>query len=130
MVLVSYILNTMLVFYKLNSAIEKGTKPDALGRKPCHCTRTLKGCNRSLPKALCRQLFILRAFSRFQMDDRHRLGRQVPPMDLLPDSTQLDHPQVQNHLAPGALVKRGQLMLPPFGMALVGFQGRGFTDGV
>ena len=58
------------------------------------------GCNRSLPKALCRQLFILRAFSRFQMDDRHRLGRQVPPMDLLPDSTQLDHPQVQNHLAP------------------------------
>jgi hypothetical protein len=59
----------------------------------------LNGCNRSLPKALCRQLFILRAFSRFQMDDRHRLGRQVPPMDLLPDSTQLDHPQVQNHLA-------------------------------
>jgi class 3 adenylate cyclase len=67
---------------------------------PPQSTYVFKGCNRSLPKALCRQLFILRAFSRFQMDDRHRLGRQVPPMDLLPDSTQLDHPQVQNHLAP------------------------------
>jgi hypothetical protein len=58
------------------------------------------GCNRSLPKSLCRQLSILRAFSRSQLNDGHRLGCQVPLMDLLPDSTQLDHPQVQNHLTP------------------------------
>jgi hypothetical protein len=32
----------MLVFYKLNSAIERGTKPDAVGWNPCHCTSTLK----------------------------------------------------------------------------------------
>src|SRR6266436_5249280 len=32
----------ILVFYKLNSAIESGTKPDTLGRKPCHWTSTLK----------------------------------------------------------------------------------------
>src|SRR5215831_6553783 len=32
----------LLVFYRLNSDIESGTKPDALGRKPCHWTRTLK----------------------------------------------------------------------------------------
>jgi hypothetical protein len=32
----------MLVFYKLNSAIERGTKPDALGCRPCHWTSTLK----------------------------------------------------------------------------------------
>jgi hypothetical protein len=32
----------MIVFYKLNSAIERGTKPDALGWKPCHWTNTLK----------------------------------------------------------------------------------------
>ena len=32
----------MLVSYKLNSAIERGTKPDVLGRKPYHWTRTLK----------------------------------------------------------------------------------------
>ena len=32
----------VLVFYRLNSAIERGTKPDALGWKPCHWTRTLK----------------------------------------------------------------------------------------
>src|SRR3989441_11781418 len=32
----------MLVFYKLNSAIERGTKPDALESKPCHWTSTLK----------------------------------------------------------------------------------------
>jgi hypothetical protein len=31
-----------LVFYKLNSAIERGTKPDALGWKPCHWTSTGK----------------------------------------------------------------------------------------
>src|SRR2546428_12555450 len=30
----------VLGYYKLNSAIERGTKPDAWGRKPCHCTRT------------------------------------------------------------------------------------------
>src|SRR2546428_269612 len=30
-----------LVFYKLNSAIERGTKPDAWGWKPCHWTSTL-----------------------------------------------------------------------------------------
>jgi len=32
----------LLVFYRLNSAIERGTKPDQLGRKPCHWTSTLK----------------------------------------------------------------------------------------
>src|SRR5712691_4657948 len=32
----------VLVSYKPNSAIERGTKPDALGSKPCHCTNTLK----------------------------------------------------------------------------------------
>src|SRR5262249_60759101 len=32
----------ILVFYKPNSAIERGTKPDALGSKPYHWTRTLK----------------------------------------------------------------------------------------
>src|SRR6266704_4478942 len=32
----------VLVSYKLKSAIERGTKPDALGRKPYHWTRTLK----------------------------------------------------------------------------------------
>ena len=36
MVLVSDKPGTILVFYKLNSAIERGTKPDALGCKPCH----------------------------------------------------------------------------------------------
>src|SRR6516164_11823695 len=30
------------VFYKLNSAIERGTKPDAVGWNPCHWTSTLK----------------------------------------------------------------------------------------
>jgi hypothetical protein len=28
--------------YKLNSAIERGTKPDAVGRRPYHWTSTLK----------------------------------------------------------------------------------------
>src|SRR5215472_10505544 len=32
----------ILVFYRLNSAIERGTKPDAVGWKPCHWTSTLK----------------------------------------------------------------------------------------
>src|SRR3989442_1204773 len=32
----------VLVSYKLNSAIERGTKPDTLGRKPCHWTNTWK----------------------------------------------------------------------------------------
>ncbi len=32
----------VLVAYKLNSAIERGTKPDAVGGKPCHWTSTLK----------------------------------------------------------------------------------------
>ena len=31
----------VLVSYKLNSAIERGTKPDAWGWKPCHWTSTL-----------------------------------------------------------------------------------------
>src|SRR5256884_4423072 len=42
MVLVSDKPSTILVFYRLNSAIERGTKPDALGWKPCHWTSTLK----------------------------------------------------------------------------------------
>jgi hypothetical protein len=42
MVLVSDKPSTILVFYKLNPAIERGTKPDALGWKPCHWTSTLK----------------------------------------------------------------------------------------
>jgi len=42
LVLVFYKPTTLLVFYRLNSAIERGTKPDALGRKPCHRTSTLK----------------------------------------------------------------------------------------
>jgi hypothetical protein len=33
---------TILVFYRLNSAIERDTKPDKLGWKPCHWTSTLK----------------------------------------------------------------------------------------
>src|SRR6266446_3124649 len=33
----------VLVFYKLNSAIERGTKPYMLGCKPCHWTSILKG---------------------------------------------------------------------------------------
>ena len=32
----------VLVFYKPNSAIERGTKPYMLGCKPCHWTSTLK----------------------------------------------------------------------------------------
>jgi hypothetical protein len=32
----------MLVFYKLNSAMERDTKPDAVDRKPYHWTSTLK----------------------------------------------------------------------------------------
>jgi hypothetical protein len=31
-----------LAFYRLNPAIERGTKPDAVGWKPCHWARTLK----------------------------------------------------------------------------------------
>ena len=31
-----------MVFYRLNSAIERGTKPDAVGWKPYHWTSTLK----------------------------------------------------------------------------------------
>src|SRR5215467_14658261 len=42
MVLVSNKPSNHIVFYKLNSAMERGTKPDALGWKPCHWTRTLK----------------------------------------------------------------------------------------
>src|SRR6266566_5253627 len=42
MVLVPDKPTTTLVYHKLNSAIERGTKPDALGWKPCHWTRTLK----------------------------------------------------------------------------------------
>src|SRR5712691_9262878 len=41
-VLVSDKPSTILVFYRLNSAIERGTKPDTLGWKPCHWTSTLK----------------------------------------------------------------------------------------
>jgi hypothetical protein len=59
----------------------------------------LRGCNRSLPTSLCRQLPILQSLSRFQVDARHRLGHQVPLMDRFPGSTQLDYPKVQNHLA-------------------------------
>ena len=43
MVLVSDKPSNVLVFYRLNSAIERGTKPDALGWNPCHWTSTLKG---------------------------------------------------------------------------------------
>ena len=71
--------------------------------QPCwQSTRWLsgEGCHRSLPTSLCRQSPISQAFSRFQVDDRQRLGRQVPLMDLTPNPTQLDDPQVQNHLAP------------------------------
>src|SRR5215471_19137750 len=32
----------LLICYRLNSAIERGTTPDALGKKPCHRTSTLK----------------------------------------------------------------------------------------
>ena len=32
----------VLVFYKLNSAIERGTKPYMLSWKPCHWTSILK----------------------------------------------------------------------------------------
>ena len=32
---------TVLVFYRLNSAIERGTKPEALGTRPDHWTNTL-----------------------------------------------------------------------------------------
>jgi hypothetical protein len=42
MPLVPYIYKRILVFHKLNSAIESGTKPDALGWKPCHWTSTWK----------------------------------------------------------------------------------------
>ena len=31
-----------LSFHNLNSYIERGTKPDAVGSKPCHWTSTLK----------------------------------------------------------------------------------------
>src|SRR5262249_20013098 len=41
-VLVSYIPDSFVIFYKLNSAMERGTKPDVVGRKPCHWTSTLK----------------------------------------------------------------------------------------
>src|SRR6266851_10423677 len=48
MVLVFYKPSTILVFYKLNSAIESGTKPDALGWKPCHWTSTFEFISLSL----------------------------------------------------------------------------------
>ena len=41
-ILVYYIQKIIVVFYKLNATMERGTKPDALGRKPCHWTSTLK----------------------------------------------------------------------------------------
>ena len=31
-----------MVFYRLDSAIERGTKPDAWGWKPCHWTSRLR----------------------------------------------------------------------------------------
>src|SRR4029450_7094596 len=54
----------MLVFYKLNSAIERGTKPDALGCKPCHCTSTLKAArvNASRPRSRRRPPYTLLAY--------------------------------------------------------------------
>src|SRR5262245_42729676 len=51
MVLVSDKPSIILVFYRLNSAIERGTKPDALGWTPCHRTSTSpspgRGCGAS-----------------------------------------------------------------------------------
>jgi hypothetical protein len=32
----------VVISYKLNSAMERSTKPDAFSRKPCHGTRTGK----------------------------------------------------------------------------------------
>jgi hypothetical protein len=37
-----YTIQALLVFHKLNSAIERGTKPDAVGWKSCHCISMLK----------------------------------------------------------------------------------------
>jgi len=48
MVLVSDKLASSLVSYKLNSAIERGTKPDAVGRKPYHWEYVRDTCNFSL----------------------------------------------------------------------------------
>jgi len=49
------------------------------------------GCDRPLPRFLCCQSLILRAFGRFLWNDGHRFGCQVPQVDLFPDATQLDH---------------------------------------
>ena len=42
MVLVSDKPSSALVFYRLNLAIERGTKPDAVGCNPCHWTKTFE----------------------------------------------------------------------------------------
>jgi site-specific DNA recombinase len=59
---------------------------------------SFRGCDRSIPKALCRQLPMLRAFGRVHVSDGHGLCRQVPLVDLIPDTTQPDHPQVHDDL--------------------------------
>src|SRR4029450_11706294 len=67
-----------LVFYKLNSAMERGTKPDALGRKPYHWTSTLKAAmvnaSRACKYAQPRCLTFFKWASQEQRPENVRLG--------------------------------------------------------
>src|SRR5215471_9464386 len=74
-----------LVFYRLNSAIERGTKPDALGSKPCHWTSTLKAAmvkakRASISSAAASYVLLTRGKPRRQASmSPHRLTQQPRP---------------------------------------------------
>ena len=63
-----------------------------------HCT--LDGCDRAIPNELRRLWPRLRDFRHLLLNHRHRLRRQVPLMDGLPDPTEPEHSQVQDDLSP------------------------------
>jgi hypothetical protein len=60
-----------------------------------------RGCDRSTPNELRCQLPRLSNFRHLLLSHRHRLRSQVPLMDVLPDATEPNYPEVQDDLATG-----------------------------
>src|SRR5947209_6744689 len=54
------------------------------------------GCDRAIPNQLRRLWPRLSDFRHLLLNHRHGLRSQVPLMDVLPDATEPDHPEVQD----------------------------------
>src|SRR6266446_4821671 len=57
------------------------------------------GCDRAIPNELRRLWPRLSDFRHLLLNHRHGLSSQVPLMDVLPDATEPDHPEVQDDLS-------------------------------